>query len=392
MCGLVGIAGDLAFKDEATMKRLLLFDYFRGPDSTGLAVIRRTNEIMVAKLAVNPLDLFDALKFKSALNGSTSKAFIGHNRAATRGLVTNVNAHPYQYGDIVGAHNGTLDIKSVNRLEEALGEKFATDSMAMFAAIDRLGIEETIGLCETGKDSSTGAWSLVWYDQVNDTLNFLRNKHRPMWLAYQKDMKRIFWASEWLIIDHSLRMSSTEYDLHPNVVGKDTYKYLATEEDFLYSFKLGDLLAGLDTVCQPVLKKIEGREPAPVLSYSGANPFQRQGMGALTTIHATRTDSTTQSLGVKKEMSVVHLLGSTARPFAGLLTFEEFIEASKYGCAWCEGPIEFDHPGLTFYERENMFICSGCSGNGAADPLKDNPPATRMYLKAASMEDLLGVV
>jgi hypothetical protein len=42
MCGHVGVAGDLALKDEALMKRLLIFDYLRGPDSTGLAAIETT--------------------------------------------------------------------------------------------------------------------------------------------------------------------------------------------------------------------------------------------------------------------------------------------------------------------------------------------------------------
>ena len=41
MCGLVGVAGDLEYKTESLF-RLLVFDYFRGTDSTGAAWLRRT--------------------------------------------------------------------------------------------------------------------------------------------------------------------------------------------------------------------------------------------------------------------------------------------------------------------------------------------------------------
>ena len=68
MCGLVGIAGDLSYKDEKFMKRLLVLDYFRGTDSTGLAAIRKGGEAVISKAAVNPLDLFDMSSFEKALN------------------------------------------------------------------------------------------------------------------------------------------------------------------------------------------------------------------------------------------------------------------------------------------------------------------------------------
>jgi glucosamine 6-phosphate synthetase-like amidotransferase/phosphosugar isomerase protein len=118
MCGLVGIAGKLTVKDEATMKRLFLLDFFRGPDSTGLAAVRGDGNIHVSKLASHPIDLFDSARFKTALSGYNSKIFLGHNRYATKGKVNANNAHPYHYGDIVGAHNGTLSISSWRALEK----------------------------------------------------------------------------------------------------------------------------------------------------------------------------------------------------------------------------------------------------------------------------------
>src|SRR3546814_6662079 len=63
MCGHVGIAGKMELKDEALMRRLLVFDYFRGPDSTGFAALRKDGTHRLAKIASNPLNLFDMKRF-----------------------------------------------------------------------------------------------------------------------------------------------------------------------------------------------------------------------------------------------------------------------------------------------------------------------------------------
>src|SRR4051812_28283409 len=96
MCGLVGIAGQMTAKDDAIIKRLLMYDYFRGPDSTGLAAIRGNGDVYLAKLASDPVTLFDTGKFKAAIS-SISRVYMGHNRSATRGAVNNYNAHPIEY-------------------------------------------------------------------------------------------------------------------------------------------------------------------------------------------------------------------------------------------------------------------------------------------------------
>src|SRR3546814_12623264 len=62
--------------------------------------------------------LFPDTTLCRSLSGYNSKAFIGHNRAATLGKVNGLNAHPFRYDNIMGAHNGTLDTQSWLRLEE----------------------------------------------------------------------------------------------------------------------------------------------------------------------------------------------------------------------------------------------------------------------------------
>lgn len=360
MCGLVGIAGDLAFKDEATMKRLLLLDYFRGPDSTGFASVRNSGDVHVAKIASHPLDLFDMTRFKSALSGAASNTFIGHNRAATRGAVNAVNAHPFQYEHIVGAHNGTLDYQSVQRLESAIDEKFSVDSQALFAAIAKLGIEEAISLCEEGKDASTGAWSLVWFDSERKSLNFLRNKHRPLWYALSKNFNRLYWASEWRMIDAALNMAAVPDELHVET----KFSYWATEENVHYEYDIEALKKGGDTRIKPKARIIKGREPAPAHAAS-SSPFHRTTSGSGTTQTTTSTGttpSTTKSSGDE----FIHLEGDALDPFAGLVTEEKFKSMTTHGCCYCGAPISFGETGLTIFDVDDRVLCNDCSGHSAS--------------------------
>lgn len=366
MCGLIGIAGKLQYKDEATMKRLFLLDFFRGPDSTGLAAIRGNGDCRLVKLPSHPLDLFDSSKFKEALNGMQSTVFIGHNRAATRGVVSHGNAHPYQFDHIIGAHNGTLTTESHKELEKLAVEKFPVDSQALFAAISRVGIEETMKAMETGSSMSTGAWSLVWYDQKQSTLNFLRNKWRPMWYAFNEEFDRIFWASEWPMIDGAIRLSGQDYKLFMNDKG---HRFWQTEEDVLYTFDVDKLKAGGKERPKPLAKELKGKELVAA-STTGANydPFNRkEGWTPIspktTTPGGTASRSLREQFKDKKEseIQVVQLVGDIEDPFAGYLKKEKFEELAKYGCSYCQKDVEWGEKGVVVFARDDILLCPDCA-------------------------------
>jgi predicted glutamine amidotransferase len=358
MCGHVGIAGDLRYDEEKILKKMLLFDYFRGMDSTGFAAIKHTGEAVIAKVADNPLILFDMNKFKSGLSYMSNRVFMGHNRAATRGGINNANAHPFQCDHIIGTHNGTLTTKSTKALEDALGETFSVDSLALFTAISRLGIDETIKLCETGTTSSDGAWSLVWYDQQQGSINFLRNKWRPMWLAFSEDHKRLFWASEWPIISSALNVGDdTPQKLSAN---KEGYTYLPTDVDMHYRFDVAVLKEGSKNRPKPACKKLEGKEPAPYHTPAKDDPFGHRsgqsGMGFHTTQHSTTTSRS-------ENKDVVHLLGDNDNPLAGTIKRDDFEQMAKYGCAWCQSEVNYDDKGICVIEKDQAVLCRSCSGD-----------------------------
>lgn len=366
MCGHVGIAGKLEFKDEATVKRLLIYDYFRGPDSTGIAVINKEgNDAKIVKIASHPLDLFDMTKFKAALSSYQSSVFLGHNRAATKGVVNNINAHPYEFDHIIGAHNGTLSAATFAKLNNKLGEKFEVDSQAIFASIAKFGIEATVEMFQESVEGKQcpDAWALVWFDLKEGTLNFLRNKERPFWYSYSKEFDRVFWASEWPMIDAAVKLSAQSYELYSDP--DKGYRFWSTPENMLVKFDIEELRAGSTTKPNPFAGELKGKAPAPVVTTAatGTNPFGRQNSGTSGS-GSGRTTSTTTSRGTllgNTADTLVHLFGNKTAPFAGFISAEKFAEIAKYGCSWCGTDVEFDEVGVTVFERDETVLCPSCS-------------------------------
>jgi len=124
MCGIVGYVGDksaLPILVEG-LKRL----EYRGYDSVGIAVISKDIIIKKCKGKIKDLEAF--LKGREI---SESHVGISHNRWATHGAPTNINAHPHPdcSGDIAVVHNGIIE--NFSELKKQLireGHKFKSQT------------------------------------------------------------------------------------------------------------------------------------------------------------------------------------------------------------------------------------------------------------------------
>lgn len=196
MCGLVGVVGHLDSTHERMFKFMLQLDTLRGSDSTGMLQVSVNKQYSILKAVGTPWDLA-GLKKHDTFYAGFHHLLLGHNRSATRGSVTYHNAHPFECGDIIGAHNGT--ITSTYNLDGH--NKFDVDSQVVFNHMDINGPEDTV-------NKINGAFALTWYNNFEKTFNMVRNGERTLHYVVFNNGKTLAYASEpWMIIVAALKVN-----------------------------------------------------------------------------------------------------------------------------------------------------------------------------------------
>ena len=220
MCGLIGVMGHITHAEKSAFNQLLIVDVLRGKHSTGVALVEAGGGVDIFKKAVNPLDFLDFQTYAD-LTKYSHNCMMGHNRYATKGAVNNTNAHPFEFENIVGMHNGTL--KTYFALDDS--KDFAVDSECLFSHINDNTVQDAI-------DKISGAYALTWFDKRTNKLHFLRNNERPLCYTFSKDGTALFWASESWMLHAVLGRNGIEYQ---NV--------LIVTPDLLYSFDVPKVFA-----------------------------------------------------------------------------------------------------------------------------------------------------
>lgn len=205
MCGIIGV-----INKEAKYKRELdaiFFDLFfvnqlRGTDGAGAFWFDHRDDQYRVRKNSDFSEVWNDKEFDKAVRHLDFIPFmLAHNRAATRGSVKTANNHPFDEGNVVLVHNGTMTY-----VPEKFSKGTDVDSHAIAKWINEDNIENFI------KDSF-GAYALAWFNKMDRTINLLRNKDRPLGVVYFEDFALI--ASEiemakWVALRHGYKPVSEQ--------------------------------------------------------------------------------------------------------------------------------------------------------------------------------------
>lgn len=191
---------------------MLVVNQLRGTDATGVIRVNQGGGYKYKKSLGTPNYLMETKFFDREIDVHGAKVLIGHCRAKTIGENIVANAHPFVHGNVIGVHNGTL--RNMYGLERA--REFDVDSDLLYWHISEFGLKETIEQLD-----DEGAWALAYWDNKENTLNFLRNSRRPLWFAHTKDQTAMLWASEPWFFSAATRVG---VELHRDDAGKSFFE------------------------------------------------------------------------------------------------------------------------------------------------------------------------
>ncbi len=205
MCGIVGIINgnrQIKYKLRHVFSELLFVDQLRGTDGAGVLLYNdKKNTYDVIKDA-DFTEVFSDKSLDRALKDSEDYPYIiGHNRAATRGKVSSENNHPFDEGNVVLVHNGTMSY-----VPKQFTDGTTVDSHSIAKMINEDSVENFI------KDSF-GAYALVWFNKQTKDLNLLRNKDRPLYLVYSDTFAVVSSEAkmaEWILTRNEFQVKNVE--------------------------------------------------------------------------------------------------------------------------------------------------------------------------------------
>lgn len=175
-CGLAGFSGKRNFNGEKIKFLMYWNSIERGKDATGVF----TPKSDIVK---------DNIKAESFINSARltkkivpDRLLIAHVRAKTVGANSVDNAHPFEYGNVVLAHNGTLE----NHLELAKmysfdSKNFPVDSQILANCINiNTQHDDSIKVLEQYK----GAAAILYYNKNLNSLFCYHDSKRPLFYGY----------------------------------------------------------------------------------------------------------------------------------------------------------------------------------------------------------------
>lgn len=179
MCGIVGFSGKNSLDTDKILYLMYQNSIERGRHSTGFY----SPETGVKKDAKTPEEFLIDNPIPN------SNVFIGHVRHATVGAKSKANSHPFEFDNIVGVHNGTLENHWGMLAKRSVSNKnIDVDSQALYKLLDEDSKQDKIVYSTLSEFD--GAAALLFQDKRNTKLLYAyRNADRPLFCGYiGKDM------------------------------------------------------------------------------------------------------------------------------------------------------------------------------------------------------------
>lgn len=198
MCGLVGIISKrksgFDYREKEAFKTALYVDALRGQDSTGLFSVDTDGNVSWAKESTTAQIFLDTQDVTKLLQDFIFdfRAVVGHNRKATKGAISDENAHPFVENNIILVHNGTL-----TNHESLTDKEVVVDSHAITHLMAELGVKEALSKLQ-------GAFAIICYDINEKKLYALRNHQRPLFeVEFENSIMLV--SEPWMAIGSMMR-------------------------------------------------------------------------------------------------------------------------------------------------------------------------------------------
>ena len=196
MCGIFGFAktsGRQSDNQLDILKRVLTEvtdeSSIRGTDSTGFSIINPDNRITY-KTLLDSSSLVEKSDWDTEILDRITREttiVIGHVRLATQGSIKVHNAHPFNIGEVTGAHNGI--IYNYNKVAKKIGKTTPeVDSQVLFQSLNKNDMDKAF-------EDIDGDFAITWVKDSNRKIHLARESGRPMVVAYWKRARVLFWAS-----------------------------------------------------------------------------------------------------------------------------------------------------------------------------------------------------
>jgi amidophosphoribosyltransferase len=251
MCGINGLVFLKGVnRTEEMMKQirfvfneLMVETQERGEHATGLAHFMRDGAYEWYKAPTNADEMATSdkeyLSIVDNFNGDNTSVVVAHTRYYTKGLPkNNNNNHPFDVGNIIGVHNGSV------KNDDELFKKFAfnrvgeVDSEIIFHLINMFNEEKITykGLERALEDTKIkGLFALAFVNKNETNLVHIVKQEKPMSIAYWKEAGIVIFNSIDTFIEKAFRkLERVSKSLGWNC-GELTVEYSTPKDDVYFS-------------------------------------------------------------------------------------------------------------------------------------------------------------